>query len=154
MRSAPSTENRLAKEQNYGNHRRYMPLHHFIVQPIIAANFFVQAWQFSKNMTLATGWNMVVAFALLIFVFSARIMSLTAQNRSIRLEERLRLMRLMPPEEHKRIGELATRHLVGLRFAPDNEVVALAKRCLDGELKTAGDVKKNIREWRADYLRV
>jgi hypothetical protein len=86
--------------------------------------------------------------------FSARIMALKAQNRSIRLEEQIRLMRLMPADEQHRIGELRNGHLIGLRFASDNEVVGLARRCLNGELKGAGDVKKEVKSWRPDYHRV
>ena len=131
-----------------------MPLHHFVVQPILIINFAIRLWQLGDNRTLGNVWEVVLAAGLMVFAFSARIMSLTAQNRSIRLEERLRLMRLLPPEEQARIGDLSTRQLVGLRFAPDSEVVDLARRCLAGELDTANAVKKNIREWRPDYLRV
>ena len=144
----------MPKPQTFANHRRYMPLHHFVVQPILIINFAVRLTQLGDNRTLANLWEVVLAAALMVFAFSARIMSLTTQNRSIRLEERLRLMSLLPPEEHGWIGELSTRQLVGLRFAPDSEVVDLARRCRAGELDSANAVKKNIREWRPDYLRV
>lgn len=131
-----------------------MPWHHFFVQPILTINFAYQLRRLGQDANLDTAMAALVAAALLIFAFTARVMALTAQNRVIRLEEQLRLTRLMPAEEHARIGELKPRHLVGLRFAPDAEVVDLARRCLSGELTSAADVKKNVKEWRPDYLRV
>jgi hypothetical protein len=144
----------LPKVQTYENHRRYHRLHHFIVQPILIANFAFELGEFIDDPGRATGWTVIVAAGLMLLAFSARSMALTAQNRVIRLEERLRLSTLMPPEERDRIEELKTRQLVGLRFASDAEVVDLARRCLSGELKSSSDVKKNITEWRPDHLRV
>jgi hypothetical protein len=144
----------LAKEQNYGNHRRYFWPHHFIVQPVLALNFFVQLRDFGRDQNFDTGLAALVAFALLLLAVTARAQALKAQNRSIRLEERLRLYRLMPPEEHPKIDDLRMSQLIGLRFASDEEVADLARRCFSGELKGSGDVKKAVRNWRPDYHRV
>lgn len=144
----------MTQAQSYKSHRRYMPAYHFFVLPILVANFLVQLRRFVKDQTFDTGWLTLVALALVVLGFTSRVMALTAQNRVIRLEERLRLMRLMPVEEHSRIGELATRQLIGLRFASDSEVADLARRCLNGELKSGEDVKRNVQGWREDYLRV
>ena len=84
----------------------------------------------------------------------ARGLALTVQTRVIRLEERLRLQHLMPAEEHAAIAALRLGQLVGLRFASDEEAPALARRCVAGELKSSGDVKKQVQNWRADHLRV
>jgi hypothetical protein len=66
---------------------------------------------------------------------------------------RLRLTAVLPPELRKRIPELRIRHLVALRFAGDLELPLLVQRCLDGELRTADDVKRQIRDWRPDFVR-
>ena len=144
----------MAKEQNYGNHRRYFWPHHFIVQPVLALNFFIQLRDFGRDQNFDTGLAALVAFALLLLAVTARAQALKAQNRSIRLEERLRLYRLMPAEEHPKIDELRMSQLIGLRFASDEEVAELARRCFSGELKGSGDVKKAVRTWRPDYHRV
>lgn len=144
----------MPQTQTYKTHRRFMPAHHFFVMPVLVINLFIQIWRLIQNQTLDTGWAVVVALALVTFGFTARIMALTAQNRVIRLEERMRLARLMPAEEHPHIDKLSARHLVGLRFASDPEAPDLARRCISGELQSAGDVKKNVSEWRPDYLRV
>lgn len=144
----------MPRVQTYKNHRRYHWLHHFVVQPILIANFAIQLGDFIDEPARDSGWALVLAIGLMLFGFSARSMAVIVQNRLIRLEERLRLSTLMPPEERHRIEELRTGQLVGLRFASDAEVVDLARRCLSGELKTSGDVKKSIRDWRPDHLRV
>jgi hypothetical protein len=80
-------------------------------------------------------------------------MSLKAQDRVIRLEERLRLMELMPGRTAA-INSLRTGQLIALRFAPDNEVPALFDRIVSGELVKPGEIKREIKVWRPDYLRV
>ena len=139
--------------QTIKNHTRYFPLYHFFVAPVLAINFFIQARKFLDDMTFDTGWTALVALALLGLGFAARIQALIVQNRLIRLEERLRLSRLMPAEEQAGIDRLSTRHLVGLRFASDAEAADLARRCVNGELTTAKAVKEQVKTWRPDYLR-
>ena len=147
-------EIRLPQTQSFESHSRYFPAHHFFVQPILTATFLLQLGRFIDARTFDNGWLTLLAFALLVFSFTSRQMALTAQNRIIRLEEKLRLTKLMPPDDHARIDELRPGHFVGLRFADDSEVVDLARRCLSGELRTAKDVKQNVKSWRPDLLRV
>ena len=56
-------------------------------------------------------------------------------------------------ELRSRIPELHLRHLIGLRFAGDTELPVLVERCLRGELNTTDAVKREVREWRPDFLR-
>jgi hypothetical protein len=81
-------------------------------------------------------------------------MPLRAQDRIIRLEERIRLERVLPGDMRGRIGNLTPEQFIGLRFAPDDEVPELMKRALNGELKTRADIKRAIRNWRPDTMRV
>jgi hypothetical protein len=43
--------------------------------------------------------------------------------------------------------------LIGLRFASDDEVVALAKQALEHNLSRK-QIKERIKSWRPDYWRV
>jgi hypothetical protein len=70
------------------------------------------------------------------------------------MEERTRLERLVPADLRGRVGELTAAQLVAIRFAPDDEVADLTRRALSGDLKTQADIKRAIRNWRADTLRV
>lgn len=140
--------------QTYASHRRYVPQFHFFVLPVLIANVIVTLVEFVRHPRLITGWIFVVAVALAIGIWTARAMALRAQDRIIRLEERARLDRILPVDLRGRAGELRPSQLIALRFAPDDEVPELTRRALNGELKTQGDIKRAIRNWRADHLRV
>jgi len=142
-------------EQNFGNHRRWVPVWHYFAIPVLTLNIFVAAFRmWQQGFAKGTIWDFVVAIALVLAVFYSRVMALTAQNRVIRVEERMRMQGKLPADLHGRINDLSTGHLVGLRFASDEDLPGLARRCMDGELKGSADVKKAIKTWRADNLRV
>jgi hypothetical protein len=124
------------------------------VQPILIANFMFKLSDSLNQRTWDSAWEAILAFGLMFFALTARAMALKAQNRSIRLEERLRLERLLPPADRARIDDLTMSQLIGLRFAPDDEVPELVQRLLRGELKSGSDVKKSVVNWRPDYHRV
>lgn len=144
----------MPNQQTYANHRRYWPLWHFFAVPILVVNVIVVAIYFVRDPRLASGWNVVVATALLVAVVASRYMPLRAQDRIICLEERTRLERLLPTDLRSRIPELRRRHLIALRFAPDEEIPELTRRVLAGDLQTPSAIKRAIARWRADHLRV
>jgi hypothetical protein len=139
--------------QNYANHRRFFPLFHFFAYPIVALNVFVIFAQLVRRPTLGGLWPLIFAIGVAAGFLACRASILTVQDRLIGLEMRLRLAAVLPPELCIRIPELRLRHLVGLRFAGDAELPLLVQRCLAGELRTADQVKREIREWRADFVR-
>ena len=140
--------------QTYGSHRRFIPAYHFFAVPVLLINVIVTAVQFSRDPRAMTGWSVVVALALFLGILLLRFMPLRAQDRVIRLEERVRLERLLPSDLRGRVGELTPAQLIAIRFAADEEAPDLTRRTLNGELKSQGDIKRAIRNWRADHLRV
>ena len=142
-----------AAEQTYETHHRWLVPWHFIAFPLLAANVIVAAIAVFKNPGFTTTWLLLVAIALLLTLFTARGMATVNQDRLIRLEERLRLNRLMPGREAD-IDKLTVDQLVGLRFASDGEVAGLVDRVLAGDLKGRDDIKKEVKTWRGDTLRV
>jgi hypothetical protein len=144
----------MPREQNYKNHVRYLPLYHFIVVPLFFANLIgtvVYAWRHpGARWNL---WQVIMAVALLLFVWAARLMALTVQNRLIRLEERLRMERLLPDDLRHRAGELRTSQLIALRFCSDEELPELCRAVLDGEVESADEIKRRVKSWRPDWLR-
>jgi hypothetical protein len=140
--------------QTLATHRRWIPMWHFFAIPVLLINVFVVAVYYVRDPRLINGWAVIVAIALLIGVFLSRSMPLRAQDRIIRLEERARLERVLPSDLRGRVGELTETQLIAIRFAADDEVPELTRRTLNGELKSQGDIKRAIRNWRADHLRV
>jgi hypothetical protein len=127
---------------------------HFFALPVLIINVFVVANRFVRDPGLINAWAVIVAIALALGIFISRSMPLRAQDRIIRLEERARLERVLPADLRGRVGELTAAQLVAIRFAADDEVPELTRRTLNGELKSQGDIKRAIRNWRADTLRV
>ena len=144
----------MAQEQSFASHSRYYPWHHFVVQPILLGNLVVEMMRLEKYPTRYHVWLVVFAIGLIIFSFTSRSMSLRAQDRVIRLEETLRLSRLLPASDHGVIAGLRPGQFVALRFAPDEEVPDLVRRIAAGELTTGKEIKAAIANWKADHLRV
>lgn len=141
------------KQQNYANHVKWDPLFHFILQPLFLINVAIAIVQLFRHPGMATGWNVVLAIGIVLLALKARLYALRVQDRVIRLEERLRLSALMPEASRSKIEELTVGQLIGLRFASDAEAPALVEQALSTGMK-GRDIKKSIRVWRPDYLRV
>jgi Family of unknown function (DUF6526) len=72
----------------------------------------------------------------------------------IRLEERMRMRELLPADMQSRIGEFTPDQLVAIRFASDGELPALSTAVLSGNIQKRAEIKKMIKNWRADHCRV
>lgn len=142
------------KTQDYKSHRRYVPGFHFFVLPVLIANVIVEGKRLFMLQDMHTAWAFIVAVGLFMLAWETRGMAARAQDRVIRLEERLRLAQLMSPENVAKIGELTPKQLVALRFASDEEAPELAQRAMTGEFKSPEDIKKAVKNWRADLHRV
>jgi hypothetical protein len=142
-----------ATSQTYSTHRRWLPAYHFFVIPVLTVNAVVVIMQTVKYPSGSGVLAALVAIALLIGMLAARTMPLRAQDRVIRMEERTRIAQLAPGDQ-KAVYALTESQLVGLRFAPDDEVPELVRRIQSGELKSQSDIKRAIKNWRADHFRV
>ena len=141
-------------EQSFKSHARWLPAFHFFVMPILLVNLINAGRHVYLEQTRHSVWELVVAAALLVLGFLARTQALAAQDRVIRLEQRLRLRGLLPPDMHGQIGALTTGQLVALRFAGDDEVGTLVGDILAGKLTSQKDIKSRVRNWQADWQRV
>ena len=64
----------------------------------------------------------IMSIAVMISFLKIRTYALKVQDRVIRLEETLRMQRVLPEPLKDRIGELTVSQMVALRFAPDAEL--------------------------------
>ena len=141
------------KMQNFENHARFVPGFHAFVFPVLAINLIWSLVDLRWGITWAAVMQVLMAAALVVLFFYARIFALTVQDRVIRLEMRLRLARLLPADLQPRIREFTVGQLVSLRFAGDDELPALARQVLDERLSDRKAIKRRIRNWQGDFLR-
>jgi len=142
------------KVQTLKNHARLLPPFHLFVVPVLLVNLLNAFRHIYLSPSLSTTWAAIVAAALLVLAFLARIQPLTVQDRLIRLEMRLRLDEVLPPDLQPRIRELTPRQLIAMRFASDGELPELAREILEGRLDSPKAIKARVRDWQADWLRV
>ena len=144
----------MAGTQSFKRHARWLPAFHFFVMPVLLVNLVNSGRHLYLEQTRHSLWELVVAAALLMLGFLARTQALAAQDRVIRLEMRLRLRGLLPPDLHGNINNLTTGQLVALRFAGDDELAELVGDVLAGKLTNQKDIKSRVRNWQADWQRV
>ena len=143
------------KEQNYSNHRRAHPPYHYFTLPVVFALMVISiVYLISACRHDEVEWFDIFAvaasFFLLVIVALAREYTKKLQDRVIRMEENFRHYRLAgsPLDPALKLPQI-----VALRFAGDEEFLALCKRAVQENLKST-DIKKAIQKWRGDYARV
>ena len=146
----------MPEPQNYKNHVRFDPPWHFFIAPMMLLNVIasvvatVHYWPRHRAVFV---WWIIMAIVLLMAVSKARSHSLKAQDRLIRLEERLRFAALLPPDLLARSQALTEEQYIALRFASDAELPALVQRTLNENLSQK-QIKESVTNWRPDYFRV
>lgn len=139
--------------QTLKNHARLVPPFHLFVLPVLAVNAVSTIIYAVRAPSYPSILGAFVGAALLTLALFARVFALTVQDRVIRLEMRLRMRELLPPDLVARIPEFTIDQLVALRFACDAELPALARRVLDERLRDRKAIKQLVRDWQGDFLR-
>jgi hypothetical protein len=141
-------------EQNFENHGKIVPVFHFFAIPVFLINFFWSLYRLRQlEFSFAGIFGVILAAALVVMVFEARLFALAVQDRVIRLEERLRYAQVLPADLQARCGEFSIGQIVAMRFASDAELPALARKVLDEKLTERKAIKQLIKSWKPDYQR-
>lgn len=143
----------MSETQSLKNHGRLDPAFHIFIFAVYLLNLVYAGFHLYRQPSLSSGWYLVLSIVVIVPILKMRMYPLKFQDRVIRLEERLRLQALAPPEWRPQIYRLSEDQLIGLRFAADDEVVELARQALEHNL-TRKQIKERIRSWRADDWRV
>ena len=140
--------------QTYANHARFHPPFHFFLAPGAMVLIVLTVINVVRHSSQLDAWILLL-MAILFFaaLFLVRLYPLKAQDRIIRLEERLRLQTVLSAALAQRIPELTEAQLTALRFASDSELPALVEKALAAKMP-APEIKKSIVAWRADTFRV
>jgi hypothetical protein len=142
-----------ADEQNLNNHARLVPAYHIGVFFPLLINLVWAGYRLTAGITGDALVQLLLALALMVMFISIRTQILTVQDRVIRLEMRLRLARLLTAEQQTLVPRLTHKQLVALRFAGDRELPELVQQVADGALKTQKEIKAQVKDWQADFLR-
>ena len=142
--------------QNFKNHIRFYPPHHFVFYPIITAllTFAIynaindllnqKIWIFISILVFVVGW---LAFML------RQHYALVLQNRIVRDELRYRYFVITGARLEPKERLLNDSQLFALRFAPDEELPKLVQRAV-AEKMSGNQIKKAIVNWFPDHQRV
>ena len=142
-------------EQSYAKHAKFVPGFHFVLGPIILVTLigsFVNLWQSLGDHERLYNASLIAAISValfLLFIFT-RNFAVGVQDRAVRAEENLRHFALTGKLLDSR---LTIKQIVGLRFAPDAEFVDLARKAADAGMPQ-DEIKKSVKNWRADHDRV
>ncbi len=140
--------------QTFENHARYVPLYHFVLFAILLVNTVWSVVRVVRHPSVDAAVALLLALGFLLLFFYARQFALTVQDRLIQLEMRLRLAKVLPADIVPRISELSVGQLIGLRFASDGELPGLVRKVLAEQITDRTAIKKMVRDWQPDTLRV
>ena len=140
------------EDQNFKNHAKMVPGYHYVTLPAIliflvaSVNYFIQSTAENKYLGACLCLLAVIVFLL---AWYARGFALKAQDRAIRAEENFRY--------HLATGkvfpkELTMGQIIALRFASDDEFVALTAKAIADNLSNK-QIKELIKNWKADHNR-
>ena len=143
------------QEQNLKNHSQLVPGYHYVLFTMLLVILVLSI--VNLVYTISAGTSLIPALmfllsavCLFLIAFFLRSFALKAQDRAIKAEENLRHFALTGKLLD---SSLKVQQIVALRFASDDEFVALAARAAKENLSNK-DIKAAIKTWRGDYYRV
>lgn len=139
------------QQQTYNNHRKMDPLYHYGLSLLTLLILIGSVWYLAASGSGLQGWLFLgIALSLVIVFIKVRGYALKAQDRAIRAEENLRHFILAGKPHDSR---LTINQIIALRFAGDQEFIALSRKAAESNMKP-DDIKKAISNWRTDHNRL
>ena len=140
--------------QNFENHAKLVPGYHYVITGMLLFLLGSSAYRLVTAFSVDALANLVMVLALLVTAFYARVFPMGVQDRVIRLEQSLRMERLLPDDLKPRIPQITTSQFVGLRFASDAELEALTRKVLDEGIEDRKAIKQMVNDWQPDNHRI
>lgn len=144
------------KKQDYNNHSYYYIPHHLFFYGTVFAGMAISGVLSFRDREHHFLW--VAIF--LLFLMAGWLSYMLRQHYALGLQNRLVVMELQfryYTLTQKRLDDVAPAlrysQMIALRFAPDEELVALVDKTVKEGLK-ADAIKREIKNWRADIRRV
>jgi hypothetical protein len=144
------------ENQNFNNHQKYYPTHHFVFYPLILVLTAISvkfSFQYPESHFEFMGLALSFFFIGWLSFMMRQHYALGNQDRIIRLEFRLRYFQLTGKSFDTLEEKLRFSQIVALRFASDDELIILIQKTIDENLSSK-DIKKSVKNWKADHMRV
>ena len=142
-----------APAQHAKSHAKFVPGFHYVTGLLTISIVGIALYRLATLHTFDSVLGALVSIVLLLQFTYIRSFPLAVQDRVIRLEERLRLRALLPADLQSHADEFTTNQLIGMRFASDSELPALARRVLSEKISDRSVIKQMVTNWRADHQR-
>lgn len=146
--------------QNLKNHRKFYPPHHFIFYPVslvLLAFSVVKLWNnIDVSPEFVTIWAVISAVIVLIIILSFMLRqhyALGLQDRIIVNEFKLRYFTLTGNRLENSTYHFSDAQIFALRFSEDDELMELMHQTAQNDWSPS-QIKRNIKNWRADNSRV
>jgi hypothetical protein len=147
---------RSMETQNYKNHKKFYPPHHFIYLPVLIILEILGIYKIFNDPQNQLSW---ILFSIVIFLlFYLAIMlrqhyALGLQNRLVRLEFKQRYFEIFGKRSDEIEEKLKFDQIAALRFAYDDEFKELLYKALHENI-SGNEIKKSIQNWRPDLHRI
>jgi len=140
------------EDQNFKNHAKMVPGYHYVTLPAIlifliaSVNYFIKSTAENKYLGAML---VLLSVILVLMAWYLRIFALKAQDRAIRAEENFRYYLATGKVFPK---ELTMGQIIALRFASDDEFLALTAKAIAEKLSNK-QIKELVKNWKADHNR-
>lgn len=144
------------ESQNYKNHRKFYPPHHFIYLPLLMVLLVFGIFKIFNDEPHELIWILFSVVIFLIFYLAIMVRqhyALGLQNRIVRLEFKQRYFEIFQLRSDEVEGKLKFDQLAALRFAYDDEFKELLYKALHENI-TGDEIKRSIKTWRPDHHRI
>lgn len=144
------------KIQNYKNHRKFYPPHHFVYLPLL---IFLEAfgiykiWDDPENRLIWILFSVVIFLLFYLAIMLRQHYALGLQNRMVRLEFKQRYFEIFGKRSDEIAEKLRFDQIAALRFAYDEEFKELLNRAVQENI-SGNEIKKSIKNWRPDLHRI
>ena len=142
--------------QNYNNHRKYYPPHHFVYLPLLMILEFFGIYKIFIDIENQLIWILFSSVIFLIFYLAIMLRqhyALGLQNRLVRLEFKQRYFEIFNKRSDEVEEKLSFSQIAALRFAYDDEFKELLYKALHENI-SGDEIKKSIKNWKPDNNRI
>ncbi|MFY1045501.1 DUF6526 family protein [Chryseobacterium sp. GP-SGM7] len=142
--------------QNYKNHRKYYPPHHFVYLPLLLVLEIFGIYKIFSDSEHQIVWilfSIIIFLILYLALMLRQHYALGLQDRLVRFEFKQRYFELFNVRLDEVEEKLNFSQISALRFAYDDEFKVLLEKALKENI-SGDEIKRSIKIWRADFHRI